>query len=567
MRDEKDTFHPSSFILHPSSFIFHPSSGEFLMSIPSWIRSLFTRPAARTIRKAPRRARLSLEALEERWCPSTIVVNSALDNVNDANITGPTITLREAVNYANANGGGAITFDPTAFPTATPQTINLAFGQLELMTGTETITGPAGGVTVSGGGLSQVLQVDSLVTASISGLTISGGNAGAAGNGGGLANFGATTLSNCTLSGNSAGYLGGSVNGFGGAVYGDYRSTTTLDDCIVSGNVAIYGGGLDSHGVLALLDSCTITNNTADHGGALENYLGATTLTDCTLSGNTSTKSGGALFLVGGATTLTDCTVSGNSASRGGALFAAQETVRPSPFTGSSDNYLGTTTLTNCTVSGNKAISDDGGGVHNYNSNVTLTNCTISGNSALQGGGGVFNYGGQTTLAGCTLSGNSAGILGGGVGTNALASQTTLTNCTLSGNSAPEGGGLWMSGLSSSAPTSATLLNCTVSGNSATQYVCGGVGHSLTGSVTLGNTIVAGNTEPGTVPDVYGAMVSLGHNLIGNTYGSSGWVIGSDLTAAASAPLNPLLAPLGNYGGPLVGAPGAQQVIQTRRAE
>ena len=46
-----------------------------------------------------------------------------------------------------------------------------------------------------------------------------------------------------------------------------------------------------------------------------------------------------------------------------------------------------------------------------------------------------------------------------------------------------------------------------------------------------------------------GTFTSLGNNLIGETDGSSGWV-GSDLTGTVAAPLNPLLAPLGNYGGP-----------------
>ena len=41
----------------------------------------------------------------------------------------------------------------------------------------------------------------------------------------------------------------------------------------------------------------------------------------------------------------------------------------------------------------------------------------------------------------------------------------------------------------------------------------------------------------------------LGNNLIGKTDGSSGWV-SSDLTGTIASPLNPLLAPLGNYGGP-----------------
>ncbi len=93
-------------------------------------------------------------------------------------------SLRQAILDANAQGGAeTITFDPTAF--ATPQTINLTSGQLELSdtTGTETITGPAAGVTVNGGGTSRVFQVDANVTATISGLTITGGNAG---NGGGL---------------------------------------------------------------------------------------------------------------------------------------------------------------------------------------------------------------------------------------------------------------------------------------------------------------------------------------------------------------------------------------------
>ena len=89
------------------------------------------------------------------------------------------------------SGNSNITFDTTVFDT--PQTITLTGTQLELSntTGTETITGPAAGVTVSGGGLSRVFQVDAGVTASISGLTITGGTT--AGNGGGLYNNGGTT--------------------------------------------------------------------------------------------------------------------------------------------------------------------------------------------------------------------------------------------------------------------------------------------------------------------------------------------------------------------------------------
>ncbi len=258
-----------------------------------------------------------------------------------------------------------INFDPTAF--ATPQTITLTSGQLELSdtTGTETITGPAAGVTVNGGGASRVFQVDSGVTASISALTITGGNS--ASLGGGLYNLGTTTLTNCTITGNSA------------------RN----------------GGGLNNHGT-ATLNSCTISNNTAAFSG---------------------------------------------------------------------------------------------GGLQTAGGTLKLTNCTVSGNSAGTNGGGLYSSnGGTATLLDCTLSGNMAG---------------------------GEGGGLY-------------------------NHVGDTSSHA---TVTFGNTIAAGNTTGNLGPDVFGSFVSKGHNLIGETDGSTGWV-SSDLTGTIAAPLNPLLAPLGNYGGP-----------------
>src|SRR5262249_56723587 len=62
--------------------------------------------------------------------------------------------LRGAINIANLQtSSSAITFDPAVFGT-TPQTITLTGHQLELSntTGAVSITGPAVGVTVSGGG-------------------------------------------------------------------------------------------------------------------------------------------------------------------------------------------------------------------------------------------------------------------------------------------------------------------------------------------------------------------------------------------------------------------------------
>src|SRR5262249_46400223 len=90
-----------------------------------------------------RRFRPAPEAPEDGCVPSTIVVN----NPTDIPVAGQT-DLRQAIVQANTSGGAeTITFDPKVF--ATPQTIALTSGQLELSdtTGTETITGPAAALT------------------------------------------------------------------------------------------------------------------------------------------------------------------------------------------------------------------------------------------------------------------------------------------------------------------------------------------------------------------------------------------------------------------------------------
>src|SRR5262249_15359820 len=145
------------------------------------------------------------------------------------------------------------------------------------------------------------------------------------------------------------------------------------------------------------------------------------------------------------------------------------------------------------TISGGNAAYYNGGGLFNSGT-LTLTNATVSGNSAY-GGGGLFNNG-TLTLTNCTVSGNSAnGYLGGGLFNSY--GTATLTNCTVSGNSA--GGG---------------------------SFGVGGIYNSYYYSTaTLTNTIVAGNA----------GRTDIGFGAFSGTNN----VIGGD----------PLLAPLGNYGG------------------
>src|SRR5262249_3860395 len=163
----------------------------------------------------------------------------------------------------------------------TAKTITLTAGQLELNTGgTATIKGPAAGLTVNGNNKSRVFQVDAGVTASLTGLTLTGG---------GLLNQrGATlTLTNCTLSG-----------------------TTTSSN----------RGARAHYGAAALKERLHgRTTRSGDGGG--NHSRGAAKPTDCTPSSTTASSNGGGLFNVSGGTlTLTNSTLNGNSAGKGGGL-------------------------------------------------------------------------------------------------------------------------------------------------------------------------------------------------------------------------------------------------------
>jgi parallel beta-helix repeat protein len=499
---------------------------------------------------------------------ASLVVNTKSDSLFPG---AGLLSLREAIGFANLDSSGisSITFDKNVF--ATTQTIMLTGSQLELSntTETESITGPAASVTISGGGNSRVFQVDAHVMASLSRLTISGGYAGLFGTGGGLLNDGAASLTNCTVSGNTAGPIGfsyyGSGTGGGVANFG----TLSMSKCAIAGNSANQGyfyfdggtgGGLYNGGKATLAD-CTVSGNFTSGGGAVttDSFFGQgtakTTLTNCTVSGNTgagvsnygtstltkctvSDNSGdgvisrAAVFAPSGitsVTTLTSCTVSGNTGT--GVFTGAVSLAIFGPY--GADYFIeqATSNLTNCTVSGNS-----GTGLLTSGGTTTATNTTINGNTASGDGGGVNTSGfstffrsnlyGTTTLTNCTVSGNSAGRDGGGLSTSGLG-RTTAINTTISGNTANrDGGGLSTAGVHSNnygdqiATTS--LTNCTVSGNSAGRNG-GGLNNSALGTTTVTGSNVKGNSAVagGGIAN-QGTLNVASSNIINNTATSKG---------------------------------------------
>jgi CSLREA domain-containing protein len=219
-----------------------------------------------------------------------------------------------------------------------------------------------------------------------------------------------------------------------------------------------------------------------------------------------------------GTLTVADSTLSGNSADYGGGIY--------------NEHIL---TISNCALSGN-SVSYYGGCVYNPYGAVTVTGATISGNWSTSGyGGGIFN-GGTFTVNSSTLSGNwNVYAYGGGIinyGT------LTVTDSTLSGNWSPsEGGGICNFG-------AVTVSDSTIAGNWSTYGNGGGIHNHDIGTVTLSNTIVAGNMGSGAPSDILGT-VSANYSLIGNY---DGIVDGDGNILILNE--DPLLGTLGYYGGP-----------------
>jgi predicted outer membrane repeat protein len=178
-----------------------------------------------------------------------IVAGLPVTNTNDA---GPG-SLREALALANVGTPGPIQFDPSI----AGHTIVL---QSTLAVGVPTfdIIGPPQGITISGGGVVRVMDVTG-GRHGLTNLTIADG-AGAEGAGLTVDNGADVTLDHVTISGNvaSAGN-GGGVSVFSG--------TLTVSNSTLSGNSASkLGGGIFSHGTVSLINS-TLTNNAASVGG------------------------------------------------------------------------------------------------------------------------------------------------------------------------------------------------------------------------------------------------------------------------------------------------------------
>jgi predicted outer membrane repeat protein len=264
----------------------------------------------------------------------------------------------------------------------------------------------------------------------------------------------------------------------------------------------------------------------------------------------TGNDSGAASLTIGGST------ISGNNATGAGGGLAVFAHTLPSPsfgFGGTAPPATAATatfTLTTSTVEGKSAGSGNGGGLW----------LQLAGDFNAQGTS-------AASVSASTFDGNSAGGQGGAVFAQETGSATstahlTITNSTLYANAASAGAGLYNSASGPAGTAGASLLSDTVAFNAVSSFAGGVVADG--GPVAVRSSIIADNAAGAfpAVADVSGAFLSGGHNLIGQTDGSSGGV-GSDLTGTSANPLDAMFADFGNHGGPtntLALAPGSPAI-------
>lgn len=272
------------------------------------------------------------------------------------------------------------------------------------------------------------------------------------------------------------------------------------------------------------------------------------TLRDGLFAGSSLFGGGGAVNNAGDLT-LADCAVRDSTAANG---------------TGGGVYSSGTLTIERCGITGNTAPS--GGGVHvdsfNGPSDATVVDSAIESNHAVgEHGGGLFAYGGNaggiTIVRGSTIAGNDSAVSGGGIALAGLDGTLVVTNSTISGNRCfwYYGGGLGDLGRSTIALRNVTIADNRSQDAGGTNGAAGGIAIDATSTVTLANTIIAGNFAPAFAPDCHDGgttLVSDGYNLIGNDGGPASGGTYCDLAGGLGdvANVDPLLGALLDNGGP-----------------
>ncbi len=429
---------------------------------------------------------------------ATISSASAADTIYVNNATGNDSWDGTAATYQSGTIGPKATIQNGTDTVDDGGTVNVADGtylenliinkNVDLMGQSQT------GTIIDGNKAGHTLDVYLNFIVSLANFTIRNGDSTL---GGGIFNSANLTLTQCTLTGNTANVGGaiyntnGIVTAFGCTFNGNNATTTTVNQ----GGGAIYNIGT------LVVDTCTFTNNRARDGGAVYNFDGSATITDSTFTGNTATSlDGGAIESYRGTTLnvdgciFTQNTANGSPNSGGGAIDnMGTGFISDSEFTDNSATIGGAIynneegsilTVTNCDFTGNIATNTGfmGGAAIYNNGTCTVTGSNFKENDATGSDGASIDSIGPLTITGSTFTDNEGGAVAN------TGSTLIITGSTFNGNHALfNGGAIW------NEEGSLTVTDSTFTGNTADGD--GGVLFNTGGTVIMNFNRIVGNSD------------------------------------------------------------------------
>jgi hypothetical protein len=290
----------------------------------------------------------------------------------------------------------------------------------------------------------------------------------------------------------------------------------------------------DHRNLPVVISGLTLTGGKAAQGGAVFDNASVLTLDGLAVVGNTTAGAPGTAGARGVANNP-------GGAGLGGGIYVS----------GDANGDLTVLTLTNSTIANNRAVG--GPGVAGVNDGQVVH--ATGGRGGAGEGGGLFVTSGTVYLGNSTFAGNQAA---GGAGGAGLANPA--------GQGWPGGaGGLGAGGAVLSTNLGhVTAVWLTVATNAASGGAggAGGAGraHGAAGAVGAGSgggvytygafattdTIYALNLASTSGPDITGTVTSSGHNLVGNSSGSRGFLSTGHFDLVND---NPMLGQLGYNGG------------------
>ncbi len=412
------------------------------------------------------------ESLESRRLMAVFTVNSFADILSPP---AGTVTLRSAIQAANTTAGTDtinLPFAGTYKITMIGSAIDNSAGELAIAdSGNLTIQNTSNGaVTIDGGGLNRVFDVDPAGSAVpfnviFRGLTITGGVSSFADkNGGGIDAHGGAgvALAQCIVTGDIA--------ASGGGIAMDVGSTGTL---VVAGTQVAHdvaeglGGGVAGlgSGVVAIGSGSVIRADSASTGGGVAIAAGAgLIIAGSTLEDNRSAGTGGGIDTAGGSSVaISGSLIERNSASGAGGGYNTAGagdslTVADSFFLDNSAERGGgiessgsLVAITGSTLAGNSAVENGGGAEFAATKTALVTDSEVVGNSSEFDGGGIaFDSNSPSAVeldvAGSTVEDNFAEASGGGVYSTVLAGNVAINSSLVGGNVAGIGGGASITG-------------------------------------------------------------------------------------------------------------------------